>query len=63
MSESSEGSLPIAVGDYVAVHARMSCVSAGVPHDDTHHRGCAYSAEMVGMTSSSGVKGGDGVTS
>jgi hypothetical protein len=46
MSESNEGSLPIAVGDYVAVHARMSCVSGGVPHDDTHHRGCACSAEL-----------------
>jgi hypothetical protein len=44
MSESNVGALPFAVGDYVAARARMSCVSAGVPHDVTRHRGCAYSA-------------------
>jgi hypothetical protein len=37
MSESSEGSLPIAVGDFVAVHARTS---RGMPHVDTRKRGC-----------------------
>lgn len=41
MSESNEGSLPFVVGDYVAACARVMRVSAGVPHVDTRHRGCA----------------------